>query len=106
MFPDVSKIEDEKSRPIKKGIDNRLRYTDGEKELVFPDLAEEAKALDAVKGIPRDVYDGLEDSQKLEVLNLGAKGDDIKGINDEHPSLKGHKIIAENIIRCYNENFT
>jgi len=32
--------------------------------------------------------------------------DDIKGIDDEHPSLKGHKIIAENIIRCYNENFT
>jgi len=80
VFPDVSKIEDDKSRPIKKGIDNRLRYTDGEKELVFPDLAEEAKALDAVKGIPRDVYDGLTDSQQLEVLNLGAKGDDIKGI--------------------------
>ena len=80
VFPNVSKIEDEKSRPIKKGIDDRLRYTDGAKELVFPDLTEEAKALDAVKGIPRDVYDGLTDSQQLEVLNLGAKGDDIKGI--------------------------
>jgi hypothetical protein len=80
VFPGVSKIEDEKSRPMKKGTDGRWHYTDGEKELVFPDLAEEAKADEAVKGIPRDIFDSLEDSQKLEVLNLGAKGDDIKGV--------------------------
>ena len=80
VFPDVSKIEDPESRPMKKGVDGRWHYTDGEKELVFPDLAAEKKADEAVKGIPRDVWDGLTDSQQLQVLDLGAKGDSIKGV--------------------------
>ena len=80
VFPDVSKIEDPESRPMKKGTDDRWHYTDGDKELVFPDLAAEAKANEAVKGIPRDVWDGLSDSQQLQVLDLGAKGDSIKGV--------------------------
>jgi len=80
VFPGVTKIEDEKSRPMKKAADGRLRYTDGDKGLVFPEIEAEKKALDAVKSIPRDIYDGLTDSQQLQVLNLGAKGDDIKGI--------------------------
>ena len=79
-FPEVSKIENEDSRPMKKAFDGRLRYTDGDKELVFSDIAAETKALEAVKSIPRDIYDGLTDSQQLQVLNLGAKGDDIKGV--------------------------
>ena len=79
-FPHVSKIEDEESRPMKKGVDGRWHYTDGEKELVFKDLEAEAKADEAVKGIPRDVWDDLTDSQQLQVLDLGAKGDSIKGV--------------------------
>lgn len=34
------------------------------------------------------------------------KMDVIEGVTDQHPNLEGHRIIADNIIRVYNENFT
>jgi len=81
----------EKERGIKKADDNRLHYTDGDKELVFPDIKAEEKALDAVKSIPRDIYDGLTDYQKLRVLKLGAEG---KVTNVKITDIEGQTVMT------------